>query len=172
MIQGNTVGASAPQTNYNTTDPNDPGYLIGRETLAKVIQTAENALPRTGGTMGGSIDMSGKSVTNVADPNEAKDAANRGYVDGKHLTPTITVPASGWSGSAAPYTQTVSAAGILETDNPHYTVVYGTSASDRAAQREAFVCIDLLETAKGSVTLTCFDTKPGADLELLLEVNR
>lgn len=90
----------------------------------------------------------------------------------RHLPLTITVPASGWSGSGAPYTQTVSAAGILETDNPHYTVVYGTSASDRAAQRQAFICIDLLETAKGSVTLTCFDAKPGVDLTLQLEVNR
>lgn len=43
--------------------------------------TADGALQRSGGVMGGVLDMGGHRVTNVGDPVEAGDAANKGYVD-------------------------------------------------------------------------------------------
>lgn len=43
--------------------------------------TADGALQRTGGVMTGTIDMGGHGITNVGDPVDAGDAANKGYVD-------------------------------------------------------------------------------------------
>ncbi len=47
--------------------------------------TAEGlgALPTTGGTMTGSIEMSGQSITGLATPTEDTDAVNKSYVDGQ-----------------------------------------------------------------------------------------
>lgn len=39
------------------------------------------ALPLTGGTMSGVIDMNGAKITNVGTPTAAQDAANKAYAD-------------------------------------------------------------------------------------------
>lgn len=132
-------------------------------------------LDTAGGTMTGAIDMGGKKVTNLATPEADSDAANKSFVtayaDGKRLHGTVTLTASGWS-AAAPYTQTVSVAGILATDRPHYGVVYAAGLETALAQKEAFALVDDLDTAAGSVTFTCFEDKPEVDLIIQLEVNR
>ena len=81
---------------------------------------------------------------------------------------TVQLTAAGWS-AEAPYTQTVTLDGILATDQPHYGVVY-TAAWE--AEKEAFAVVDDLDTAENSLTFTCYEEKPEADLTIQLEVNR
>lgn len=95
---------------------------------------------------------------------EAKD-----YASSLHFTRQVSVTVSGWS-SSAPYKQTVSIDGIQSTDTPHFGVVY--SANNALAEKEAFAMVDDLDTADGSITFTCFEDKPEADLTIQLEVNR
>lgn len=90
------------------------------------------------------------------------------YASQLHLFRNVTLAANGWS-EAAPYTQTIAVDGILETDRPHYGVVYSENAT---AQKEAFAMVDDLDTANGSLTFTCFEEKPEVDLTIQLEVNR
>ena len=51
-----------------------------------VTATANGALQKTGGTMSGSINMGGSSVTNLAAPSANTDAATKQYVDNKAST--------------------------------------------------------------------------------------
>lgn len=93
-----------------------------------------------------------------------------GYVLKKdHLILSISLLAGDWLGDSAPYTQTVAVEDILASDRPHYGVVYSENAT---AEKEAFAMVDDLDTAEGSLTFTCFESKPEIDLIVQLEVNR
>ena len=55
------------------------------------------ALPASGGTMTGNIDLGGNALTNVKAPAAATDAATKGYVDERIVThQNVSVPASAW----------------------------------------------------------------------------
>ena len=127
--------------------------------------------PRKGLTMQGAINMNGQPLTGLNAPEADNDAATKKYADSLHKDFTVTLTAAGWS-EAAPYTQTVSVDGILETDIPHYGVVYSAHTTTALAEKEAFAMVDDLDTAEGSVTFTCFEEKPEVNLTIQLEVNR
>ena len=77
-----------------------------------------------------------------------------------------------WAGASAPYTQTVSVAGILATDQPHISVVFSSNNTTAQAEEEAFAKIGKVESAAGSLTFTCFTDKPTIALTLTAEVIR
>ncbi len=65
---------------------------------------------------------------------------------------TGTLDAEGWSGDAAPYTQSISVTGILSTDNPIADVEYsGTGSTDMDRARD-FSYIYRIATTDGSIT--------------------
>lgn len=144
--------------------------------VAAVQITAGNALPKSGGNMSGNINMSGNKISGISDPVDNSDVVNKkyvvDYVDNKHFIATVTINASAWVGSVAPYTQEVSLDGILESDNPHYGVIYSGTKDNKISQKEAFSYVDELATANGKLTFTCLDDKPAVDLNIQLEVNR
>lgn len=80
----------------------------------------------------------------------------------------VTFPASGWS-SSVPYTQTVVAPGVTETDNfgaPEIEST-GNSITDRVNLTNlGYVSGGI--TGSGSVTLYCYEAKPTADLTVYL----
>lgn len=177
LIPGNIFTVTNPQADYNQSDStkadfikNKPDAAIkkAQETADSAKKTAEAALSRAGGTMTGPIAMGGHKVTGLAVPDQSSDAATKGYVDGRHLLFNLTLTAAGWTGEG-PYTQTVAVEGILAADRPHFGVVY---SENREAEKEAFALVDELDTSDGSVTFTCFEERPEADLTIQVEVNR
>jgi hypothetical protein len=184
VILGSSASTNTPRSDYGQTDASKADFIKNKpdaaiqkaqSTADSAKETAEAALPRTGGKMTGALDMAGNKLTNVPDPEADGDAVNMGYVtsyaDGRRLKATVSVTAAGWS-AEAPYTQTVTVEGMLETDRPHYGVVYSADADTRLGEKEAFMLVDDLDSAAGSVTFTCFEDKPGIDLTIQLEVNR
>lgn len=80
----------------------------------------------------------------------------------------VSLPYSGWSGSA-PYTQTVSVAGMTADWVPGIpTAVLGSSVDVTAllAATEALGCIKMITSAAGTLTFTAPEDKPSASLTL------
>lgn len=130
------------------------------------------SLPRAGGAMTGDIDLGGNALTNVKAPAAATDAATKGYVDGKRLVLTTTIPAS-WTGSAEPYTQTISVPGILATDTPHIMPVYtDPNYSVTLAQIEGWSKIVSAFSGDGTIAFYCRPDKPTVAIPIQIEVMR
>ena len=162
-IKGNLVGNVSPRTNWNQTDSARADYLVGREKIVESIADAKIAGTNAATAAEKNANSYAQTVAGTAEQN-AKD-----YANSLHNVIPVTVVASGWS-ETAPFTQTIAIEGILETDTPHWGVVY--SGENKVEQKEAFAVIDDLDTADGSVTFTCLEEKPAVDLTIQLEVNR
>ena len=85
-------------------------------------------------------------------------------------TRTITLTAAGWQGSG-PYTQTVEASGVQDTDEPMAKEVIpkGTTKEDEKAIRKAAGCVSYFETGNGTVTFTCIGKKPETDFQVVIK---
>ena len=100
------------------------------------------------------------------------DVPSKEYIDMKLLSVVVHLPAVGWSGEEAPYTQRAEVSWIVSTDQPHYGAVYSGSLEQKLAQKEAFSLVDDLDTVDGGLVFSCFEEKPAVDLTIQLQVNR
>lgn len=68
---------------YSASNPPPyPVTSVNGKTGAVTLGASDiGALPLTGGTMSGVIDMNGAKITNVGTPTAAQDAANKAYAD-------------------------------------------------------------------------------------------
>lgn len=81
---------------------------------------------------------------------------------------TVSLPASGWSGSA-PYTQTVSVSGMTADWVPGVPSLafYGNvDVTELITKTEALGCIKMITSADGTMTFTAPEDKPGESLTL------
>ena len=180
-IWGNTVSTNMPRADYTQTDPEKADFILNKpeEAISKAQKTADaanklagDALPKTGGTMTGDIAMSGHRITDLADPVEDGDAVSKKYLENRKQNFSAVLSSAGWTGDAAPYTQTVQVEGITVNDDPDYWPVYSGTNDEMIAQKEAFAVIDRLTTADGSITVTCFEEKPEVNITIGMEVHR
>ena len=172
LILGNVFTVTNAQADYAQTDSSKADFIKNKpdaaikksqETADSGKKIAEAAMPKDGGNFLGPVT--------VQTPTENNNPATKVYVDEKHKVFTVNLTAAGWTGDG-PYTQTVAVEGILATDMPHYSLVYDANQDTRLSQKEAFACVDDLDTGDGSVTFTCFEERPEADLHIQMEVNR
>ncbi len=120
-------------------------------------------------------------------PSNNNDAANKEYVDisaqttlntaesryaTKPVKYTATLSSSAWTGSSAPYTQTVTVSGIKDTDTPSIAPVYSSTNATATTERDSWNLVCKAETGSGVITFTCFEAKPTVDLTLQIEVVR
>lgn len=153
------------------------GTALNAENLNKIEDALEahetelgDRLEKAGGTMTGSIRMSGNAVQELKEPVSSADAATKAYVDGKRKQFSAAL-ATAWEG-AGPFTQTVAVKGILETDMPHVVPVYDAANATAIAQKEGWSCVSKAEAAAGGIKFTCFEDKPGAEIPIQIEVMR
>lgn len=137
------------------------------QTLISVYGTWEDT-PVTG-----DIVFNGKAtVTGVKEPSSDSDVATKGYVDRQNSIKSVTLTAAGWTGTAAPYTQTVKVDGIMESDNPVMVsmLAAGASPDTQKTYNKAFgiICSGTGTTANGSVTFSVY-SKPTTDITVGLK---
>ena len=183
-IMGTAVGLPTPTADWAQTDSGKADFIRNKpdvdaiRTLAQEGKTlAENALPKSGGamtgtmTMGAEIAMGGNKVTGLGAPVDAGDAATKAYVDGKHLLFSITIPASGWSdwGNGF-YGQSITIPGISENDTPHIAINdFGTGWY---IAKEEYSKIGRAWSIQNTIHFQCYQEYPTIDISIIVEVNR
>lgn len=121
------------------------------------------AVPTSGGTMTGNLS--------IPAPSEATHAANKEYVDSKAtITTTMTLPASEWVGDSAPFTQTVTVAGLVDGRRVMVYPAYGDDTAANLAMKEACAYLSYAKRYGSNVTFTCLEDKPTVDIYVVLEV--
>ena len=79
---------------------------------------------------------------------------------------SAALPASGWSGESAPYTQTVQVAGVTADTNALLDFAHAEDADTEKARARAWSRIAYFEEGAGTITATCLGSKPETDLTL------
>lgn len=173
----NTANQAAIKTLQDTYVPNtrkinnkslDNDITLTASDVGAISQTSADGryLKLSGGTMTGKI-------TGISTPTSNTDCANKSYVDTKATVHSYTASLSTtWTGTSAPYTQSISISGILSTDKPHITPVYSTTNATAILEKKAWNCISKAVTSAGKITFTCFEEKPTQELSLQIEVIR
>ena len=126
---------------------------IGAGDMAKGQYDPSGAVLAAGGMPGYTAAVSSEKAAAYRKPLEAV---------------TVVLPASGWSESA-PYTQTVSVAGMTADWVPGVPVLSLSSSvkvTTLLAATEALGCIKMITSAAGKLTFTAPEDKPGAALTL------
>lgn len=96
--------------------------------------------------------------------------AGSGLVTRQTYTATL---GTGWTGSAEPYTQTISVPGILATDTPHIMPVYtDPNYSVTLAQIEGWSKIVSAFSGDGVIAFYCRPDKPAVAIPIQIEVMR
>lgn len=145
---------------------------------AKAI--AQEALPKKGGTMSGTLRMDGQRIVGLEAPEDDDHAATKGYVDSVTKASTegvrleVDLPASNWSQQSATgkWWQIIDSTKVRGDDQPHWGVVYSGTRDQMIAQQEAFELVDDLETMNNSMQFWCFRDKPQVDLKIQIEILR
>ncbi|MCQ4768995.1 hypothetical protein NE579_01035 [Intestinimonas massiliensis] len=108
--------------------------------------------------------LTGQMAGYVSDAQEAaQDAADAAEAVSAYGTEVqVTITAAGWTGSAAPYTQTVAVAGLLANSYGDIGPSNSATAAQRAAYRAALIAVSA--QADGSLTLVADGDKPAVDL--------
>ena len=102
-----------------------------------------------------------------SDGNVALTAADVG-ADTKSVS--ISLPASGWTGDSAPFTQTVSVEGLVDGKRVMVLPAYGDDADNNLAMKEACGCVSYAKRDGQNVTITCLEDKPSANINVIMEV--
>lgn len=82
---------------------------------------------------------------------------------------TATLTTAGWSGTSAPFTQSVNVTGITASDSPIISPVYSTNNATAILERAAWNLIGKAVTGAGTITFTCFETKPTQQLSIQIK---
>ena len=143
------------------------------DVLAADITKANNRIAEVKTTADAAAAQAEKNKTDLAETNHtlanvqtslgnlAAEVGNLKYV-------LVSLPASGWSGSA-PYTQTVSVSGMTEDWVPGVPSLafYGNvDVTELITKTEALGCIKMITSAAGTLTFTAPEDKPGVSLTL------
>ena len=123
--------------------------------------------------------MNGQPISGLNEPTEATQAANKGYVDGSiddailyisTAAVTLSLPASGWAGDSAPYTQTVTMNVLTDLRRVMFYPAYGDNIDTNLAMRDACACVSYADRNGENVTFTCLEDKPSVDINVIAEV--
>lgn len=153
---------------YLLTDNGDGTYSI--DDVTSYVQDGDvfsaDDINLTNKAINKNIDDIASLVIGLEQERQYTDDAIAGLKSVKYAT----FPASGWS-SEAPYTQTVTVSGITAADAPILALYIpnNTTSENAKNQGKAFGYVDRGVTGDGTLTLYCYNSKPGADFQVAIK---
>lgn len=141
-------------------------WMIG-STDTQVVAEGQNGTsptvsfsPITGGNRMTVVDATGTSTVDIMD----------GVITTTKVDLTCTALAANWVGASAPYTQTISVAGLTSSLNPVIDVVISSTVLTGLEEQKQWGYITKATTGTNSITLSCYKDKPTIDLNIIIEV--
>ena len=158
--QGESITSLQSQVSSNDTD------IANLQGITTTQGQSISSLQSEFGTLNQSVTTQGQSIStlqsNISTINSELSTKAKRYIYNTTLNTT-------WSGSAAPYTQTIAISGITTDDTPHITPIYGDNTEN---EMQAWSLVTRATTANGSITFYCYGDKPTISLNLQIEVIR
>ena len=117
-------------------------------------------------------DLSPKTLAATVYMDETEEQTVKDAIAG--LSPILfqaAFPATGWS-QTAPYTQTVQAEGLLDTDTPIADVALDNDPEIAAGELEAYGLVSRMDAETGQLTATCYGSAPEAEFTVRLMIMR
>ena len=79
----------------------------------------------------------------------------------------VTLTADGWTGDAAPYSQTLTVDGMTADWVPGVPVIVATDTQEtNVAMQEALACVSQITSADNALTFICYEAQPTADMDI------
>ena len=120
IIWGNTIGDISVVTDFNQTDPENPGYLAGRADLIALVDKAKEAGDNAQTTANEANAAAAAAQTRAENAETNAKNYAKDYADSRHINGEITLTPSGWSNNM----QTVSFPGV--TSDTSKTDIYAS----------------------------------------------
>ena len=176
VIRGNTVSTTMPRADYSQEDETKADYILNKpnEKIDEALTKARAALPKSGGTMTGVLNMGKQIIEDLAEPTKYHHAANQGYVksftkdtvNGAEICTTITLESGKWKDKRI----TTEVADVV-SDNEKCMVI--VAADPEEANYLAYCESNVRAVSQGDGTLTfaCTD-EPKTNLTVNVRVRR
>ena len=117
----------------------------------------------TGGITAGSIGTANLADNVVTAPKIADGAVSQTY--------TVTIPTEGWTGEAAPYTNTIAVTGLLAADTPIVDMIPSETYETAETEIEAYANIYKMVAADNQLTAYATE-KPTVDISIQIKAVR
>lgn len=85
---------------------------------------------------------------------------------------TCTLTVAGWTGAAAPYTQTVNVTNVLSTDKAWCDLSVSSTVATGIDEIDDWALISKIESGAGTLTFSCYEDKPTTELTVNVKVVR
>lgn len=145
--------------------------LSNKPTIPSVVQatgsSTTDVMSQNAVTMSLSRKVDSSSLATVATSGSYSDLSNKPTIPSV-ANYTVTLLSSGWTGSSAPYTQTVNVSGILSTDNTFAYVILSNDTSTAVNESGQWGFVSQMTTSNVSITAKCLEFKPNIDLNISL----
>lgn len=167
-IFGNTVNTNMPRSDYNQSDDTKADYIKNKPTedISELLEKARNALPRSGGTMSGNINMDDNIIEEVGNPTQPDHVANKGYVDNLVKSYEVTLKATGWRNN----TITVNAENVT-SDSAKCDVLVAANPEEENFTVYGKSLVRCISQGEGTLIFACGEV-PEKDLKVNVSVRR
>lgn len=156
------------QANFDRwAEEQEESHLATMDNLVEIVRTAStnskeeilNLLAQLNDLV--DSDTVGKLILQI------NDKVNREYVDTTAVS--LSIPASGWVGDSAPYTQTIAVDGLTDGRQVEVHPAYGDDIDANLAMRQACGFLSYAKREGQNVTITCLEDKPAVDIAVIVE---
>ena len=176
VIRGNTVSTTMPRADYSQEDETKADYILNKpnEKIDEALSKARAALPKSGGTMTGVLNMGKQIIEDLAEPTKDHHAATQGFVknfakntlNDSEKASVITLDSSKWNDKKI----TVDVEGVI-SDSEKCMVTVSADPEEENYLAYCDANVRAISQGDGTLTFACIDI-PEKNLAVYVRVWR